>query len=125
MRKTMLMAAISSILLFSALAGATLIDLAKANFVFPPYNPRITMISPTNTTYSTNNLTLQATFDTYHTGYEGGPDYDTSRLFTYALDGKNPENITIKILALTDILGATSFLRVQCNCRSWQKGSII
>jgi hypothetical protein len=82
-------------LLFSAVAGAKLIDSAKANFCFAPSNPRITTVSPTNTTYNTNNLTLQVAIATYKTGYPGGPDSDDTRLFTYSLDGKNPENITI------------------------------
>jgi hypothetical protein len=107
--KTTLALALILALLFSALAGAKLIDSAKANFVFPPSNPRITMVSPTNTTYNTNNLSLQVTFETYHTGYEGGPDYDTSRLFTYTLDGKNPENITITNASVVRIPGSNVF----------------
>jgi hypothetical protein len=109
MRKTMLMAAISSILLFSSLAGAMLIDSAKANFCFSPSNPRITMVSPTNTTYNTNNLSLQVTFDTYKTGDPGGPASDDTRLFTYSLDGKNPENITITNSSVARVPGGDVF----------------
>jgi hypothetical protein len=107
-KKMLFTIAFISVLLFSA-AGAALIDSAKANFVFSPSNPRITMVSPTNTTYNTNNLSLQVTFETYHTGYEGGPDYDTSRLFTYALEGKNPENITITNASVVRIPGSNVF----------------
>jgi hypothetical protein len=108
-KKTLITAALVSAFLFSAVAVTQSNFLAKANFVFPPSNPRITMVSPTNTTYNTNNLSLQVTFETYHTGYEGGPDYGTSRLFTYALDGKNPENITITNASVVRIPGSNVF----------------
>ncbi len=95
MRKTLLTVALFSVLLFSSLAGTTRIDCAKANFVFPPMNPYITLVSPTNKTYSVNDLFLDMTVHTYTTGYLGGPESDATRLFTCTLDGKNPENITI------------------------------
>jgi hypothetical protein len=101
-------------LLSPALAGIQLRLLVKANFVFPPINPRIDIISPTNTTYNTNNLTLQVTTATFKTAYPGGPTSDDTRLFTYSLDGKNPENITITNASVAVNPGATSFLRVQC-----------
>jgi hypothetical protein len=82
-------------LLFSAMAGSQLSHLAKANFVFPPSNPSITMKSPVNRTYSINTLPLEVTFYTYKTGYYGAPEDESLRMFTYTIDGKNPEPITI------------------------------
>ena len=58
-------------------------------------NPDIIIESPINVTYTTNNLTRRITVETYKTGYDGGPAYNESRLFTYSLDGKTPESLTI------------------------------
>jgi hypothetical protein len=80
-------------LMLSAVAGIQLSHLAKANFLFPPGNPLITIKSPTDTTYNITTLALEVTFRTYKTAYEGG---GVSRHFTYTLDGQNPENITIR-----------------------------
>jgi hypothetical protein len=93
--RIVLTAALISALLFLAVVGAKSNFLVKANFVFPPINPAITIESPTNGTYNNNTLSLEVTFATYKTGYPGGPDSDATRLFTYTLDGKDPENITI------------------------------
>jgi len=93
MKRTALASALILALLLSAVAGSQQNLLAKANFLFPPSNPTITMTSPTNnSTYNVNTLSLKVTFTTYKTGYETN---GVSRLFTYALDGQNPENITI------------------------------
>jgi hypothetical protein len=93
MKKTALASALILALLLSAVAGAQLNLFAKANFLFPPSNPAITIISPTNSsTYNVSTLSLKVTFTTYKTGYETN---GVSRLFTYSLDGQNPENITI------------------------------
>ncbi len=94
-KKTLLTAALISALLSSAVAGTQSNLLAKANFVFPPANPVITVESPTNRTYNNNTLFLNVTVATYKTGYPGGPDSDETRLFTYTLDGGETENITI------------------------------
>jgi hypothetical protein len=83
-------------LLFSAVAGAQLNLLAKANFIFPPGNPIITILSPTNnTSYNASTLSLKATFETYHTAYEAPIVSNKTRVFSYALDGKPPEPLTI------------------------------
>ena len=96
-------------LVFSAVAVSRLNLFVKANFCFGPSNPLITMISPTNTTYNTNDLSLQVTFATYKTGYPGGPDSDATRLFTYTLDGKAPENITITNASVASYPGGDVF----------------
>lgn len=82
-------------LLFSAMVGAQLSPLAKANFCFSPANPVITIVSPTNRTYNISTLSLEVTFETYKTGYPGGPESNETRLFTYTLDEENPEPINI------------------------------
>ena len=89
-------AAVSLVLLLVLTVAVSKLSLsAKANFVFPPANPEITIVSPTNSTYNMATLSLKVTFDTYKTGYPGGPDSDKTRLFTYALDGETQKNITI------------------------------
>ena len=97
MKRTAITLTLIMALLFSAVAGAKLSLLPKANFIAPPANPEITIVSPSNRTYNTNTLTLEVTVDTYKTGYPGGPDSDNTRLLTYALDGKNPENFSILV----------------------------
>jgi hypothetical protein len=82
-------------LLFSAVAGAQLSLLAKANFIFPPGNPIITILSPTNSTYNVTTLSLKVTFETYHTAFEAPLVSNKTRVFSYALDGKNPDPLTI------------------------------
>ena len=82
-------------LLFSAVAGAQLSLLAKANFIFPPGNPIITMLSPTNSTYNVTTLSLKVTFETYHTAFEAPLVSNKTRVFSYALDGKNWDPLTI------------------------------
>ena len=94
-KRTLLTVAFVSAILFLAVVGAQPTFLVKANFVFPPSNPGITIESPINRTYDTNTLSLNVTVRTYKTGYPGGPTSDATRLFTYALDGGEPENITI------------------------------
>jgi hypothetical protein len=95
MSKAALALPLISALLFSAMAGAQLSLVTKANFVFPPANPIITITSPTNGTYNVTTLTLEVTFETYKTGYLGGPESNTTRLFTYTLDEMKPEPINI------------------------------
>jgi hypothetical protein len=93
MKRTALATALILALMVSAVAGAQLNLFAKANFLFPPPNPAITIASPTNSsTYNVSTLSLKVTVTTVKTGYETN---GVSRLFTYALDGQNPENITI------------------------------
>jgi len=94
-KKTLITAALVSAFLFSAVAVTQSNFLAKANFVFPPSNPVITMKSPTNTTYNTNKLYLVVSFETYKTGYWGAPEEEALRQFTYTLDGKQPQLIRI------------------------------
>jgi hypothetical protein len=88
-------AALISAFLFSAAAGMQTNFLVKANFVFPPSNPGITVESPANRPYETNTLSLKVTVGTCKTGYPGGPASEATRLFTYALDGGEPENIIL------------------------------
>jgi hypothetical protein len=95
MKRTASALTLAMALLFSATAGAQLNLLAKANFVLGPANPVITITSPTNSTFNITTLSLEVTFETYKTGYPGGPESDKTRLFTYALDGRNPEPINI------------------------------
>ncbi len=96
MKPTTLALTVISALLISTVAGAQLSLLPKANFILPPGNPVITIVSPTNRTYKTNTLSLDVTFETYITGYEGEPLVsNTTRTFTYTLDGSNPCSITI------------------------------
>jgi hypothetical protein len=95
MKRTALALTLILALFLSAVAGAQLSLLPKANFVFPPANPVITIESPTNSTYKVTTLSLEVTFETYKTGYPGGPEYPTTRQFTYILDGKAPEPINI------------------------------
>ena len=93
-RKTLALTVILP-LLFSVIVWSQLSLLAKANFVFPPANPSITVESPTNSTYNTTSLSLKIMVNTYKTGYWGAPEEEALRQFTYTLDGKNPEPITI------------------------------
>jgi hypothetical protein len=82
-------------LLCTAMASAQLSLLASANFCAPPSNPTITIISPTNQTYNTSNVTLRVAFDTYKTGDWDGPANNETRFFTYSIDGKAAENLVI------------------------------
>ena len=93
MKRKALATALILALLVSAVAGVQLNLFAKANFLFPPPNPTIVITSPTNSSaYNVSTLSLKVTVTTVKTGYETN---GVSRLFTYALDGQNPENITI------------------------------
>jgi hypothetical protein len=110
-------------LLFSAIAGARLSLLAKANFVFPPANPRITITSPTNnTSYNVSTLSLEVTFETYKTGYEEPSVSNTTRLFTYALDWKQPENITITNATVASYPGGNVFFAGSANLANLTEG---
>jgi hypothetical protein len=105
--KTKALALTLALVLFSAVAGTQLSLLAKANFVFPPSNPYINIISPTNNTaYNASTISLEVTFETYKTGYEYN---GVSRRFTYALDGQNPESITITNSSVAVNLGGEVF----------------
>jgi hypothetical protein len=95
LKRKALITALILVLLFSAMVRVQLRPLAKANFVFPPADPVINMESPANRTYSINTLPLEVTFYTYKTGYYGAPEDESLRLFTYTVDSKNPEPITI------------------------------
>jgi hypothetical protein len=94
---------IFTLTLISALLLAVIAGIQSDVFVFVNGNvmlgitrPTINLISPTNTTYNTNDLSLKANFTTYTTGlYDGGPRYENTRSFTYSIDGKHPENINI------------------------------
>ena len=96
MKRQTLALTVISMLLLAAMAGAQLDILVKGNVMIGIVKPTINLISPTNTTYNTNNLSLKANFTTITTGlYDGGPRYENTRSFVYSIDGKNPENITI------------------------------
>ena len=83
-------------LLITAIAGAQLILLAKGNIMIGIVKPAINVVTPANTTYSTNALSLRVKFITITTGlFDGGPRYENTRSFTYTLDEQEPENIPI------------------------------
>ena len=88
-------------LLFSAVAGAQLSLLAKANFSLPPTDPSITIVSPTNSTYDVSTLSLEATFNSFK-GILLGSEYVLNGpiIFTYTLDERAPERISITNSAL-------------------------
>lgn len=65
MKRTAIALTIVSALLFLAIAGAIFVDLAEANWipykprVPPPLPPSISVLSPENKTYNSNNVTLK------------------------------------------------------------------
>lgn len=75
-----------SFLLLLTASALMFMPRAEANFVFPPANPEIRFLSPVNTTYSSNNISIDVGFETYKTHYQGGPTLEISRQFQYALD---------------------------------------
>ncbi len=75
-----------SFLLLLALSSLMFMSRVGANFVAAPANPEICFLSPVNTTYSSNNISIDVGFETYKTHYHGGPTLETSRQFQYALD---------------------------------------
>ncbi len=97
-------------LLVSTVAGRILVNFATANPILPPYlaNPIIIMESPTNRTYNINTLSLEVTFKTLLTEYDkhSSNTIKTRALFSYALDGEHPENITITRFTVPDNLGS-------------------
>jgi hypothetical protein len=96
MNKTVLVLALAITLIFSMVAGAQLSSLAKANIMIGFVHPNITILSPFDGTYNTNNLSLSVNFTAITTGlYDGGPRYENTRMFTYTLDEKESHNITI------------------------------
>jgi hypothetical protein len=104
-------------LLFSAVAGTQLSFFAKANFVFPPSNPVITIESPANRTYSTNSLSLEVTFRTYKTGY-----IMSGRIYTYSLDEKAPERIPITNSSVAVNPGGLVFYEGAANLTNLPEG---
>ena len=120
MRKTAFVLALILVLLVSAVAGAQQSLFAKANFVFPPPNPMITITSPTNSsTYNVSTRSLNVTITTLKTGY----DYKgVSRLFTYSLDGQIPENITITNSSVSVNAGAPVFFVGSANLTALTEG---
>jgi hypothetical protein len=68
---------------------------AEANFVSPPANPEIHFLTPVNTTYSSNNISVEVGFETYRTHYHGGPTLELSRQFQYSLDGTDYQRVRI------------------------------
>ncbi len=110
MTKAAVAVTLISALLFSAMAAAQLSPSAEANIMIGIVKPSISIASPTNTTYSANALSLRARFETIATGlYDGGPRYEQTRLFTYAVDGRNQNNITIIKFDVGDNPGASVF----------------
>ena len=104
-------------LLFSAVAGAQFSLLAKANFVFPPANPHITVESPANRTYSTNSLSLNVTFRTYKTGY-----VMLARIYTCTLDEKKAELISITNSSVARNPGGLVFYEGAANLTNLTEG---
>ena len=120
MKRKALATALTLALLVSAVAGTQLNLFAKANFLFPPPNPAITITSPTNSsTYNSSTLSLKVTVTTVKTGYETN---GVSRLFTYALDGQNPENITITNSSVSVNAGGIVFFEGSANLTELTEG---
>ncbi len=89
------MLAATLLLLLLVLSSLSLMPSAEANFVSPPANPEIHFLSPVNTTYSSNNISINIGFETYKTSYYAGPRLESSRQFQYALDGEEYQRIRI------------------------------
>jgi len=77
------------------------INVASANFCFGPSNPNITINSPVNTIYITNNVTLNVTISTYLTGWYGGPRDESLTLLEYSVDGNDFQPLEV-ISAITE-----------------------
>jgi hypothetical protein len=75
-------------------------NLANANFVFPPSDPNITFTSPVNTTYTTSDVFLNVTIDTYQTGWGGGPREESYRHLEYSVDGNEFQPLEIITISL-------------------------
>lgn len=93
--------ALMLIVMFSIMLVTPIVftNVANANFVFPPSNPDIIFNSPVNTTYTTNNVSLNVTVATYLTGWYGGPRDKSLTWLEYSIDGSKfqPLNITNSI----------------------------
>ena len=83
MKRTAVALTLILVLMFSGVAGAILVKVAKANPF--PTEPVISIESPANKTYNVNSLVLGVTIVTKYDGY-----YFTSarRLVSYSIDGK-------------------------------------
>ena len=124
MKKTATALTLILALSMSAVAGTQLSLLAKANFVSAPANPHIAITSPTNnTSYNVSTLSLEVTFETYKTGYHGGPESNATRLFTYALDGATPEPINITNSSVAINPGGDVFFEGSANLSGLTGGS--
>jgi hypothetical protein len=88
-------AVVCSFLLLLALLSLMFMPRAMANFVSAPANPEIHFLSPVNTTYSSNDVSINVGFETYRTHYSGGPTLELSRQFQYSLDGAEFQRVRI------------------------------
>jgi hypothetical protein len=104
-------------LLFSAVTGSQLSLLVKANFVFSPAHPVITVESPTNRTYNTNSLSLEITVRTIKTGY-----ILSGRIYNYTLDEKEPERILITNSSVATNPGGDVFYEGAANLSNLTEG---
>ena len=93
MKRKTLALTLALALLFSAMAGTQLSLLAKANVYIPPMPPLITIVSPTNSTYNVNTLSLEVTVRTIKGMYH---ELKAPIIFTYTLDERTPERISIE-----------------------------
>jgi hypothetical protein len=96
------------------------LSLTRANFTWPPTSPKVSITSPINeTTYNSNNLTLDAVFNTYMSGY-GPPDTKT---FTYTLDGNRPQPLIVTNSFLDANPGQNIFFECSANLSDLTNGA--
>lgn len=111
------------VMLFGAMASLQPEFLVKGNVMIGIVPPVINVVSPTNTTYNTNNISVNARFTTITTGlYDGGPRSENTRLFTYSLDGKNPENFPITNFSIGLNPGTKVSFEGEVNLRDLTEG---
>ncbi len=103
----------------------TFTNVANANFTFPPSNPHITFTSPVNTTYTTKDVFLNVTIDTFPTGYNGGPTKESTSHLEYSIDGSSvfhPMIVVTKELSYT-IRGYLPRFNCSINLYSLSEGN--
>lgn len=95
MKHSKLFAFFFSLMLLLAISSLSPSQLADANFLLPPAPPEVRFLSPVNTTYSSNDISLIVEFYTYKTGYYGAPEDESLREFQYSIDEASYLPITI------------------------------
>lgn len=100
MDKKSLIAGITvSLILISLVAGKQAVEVAKANFYMPPANTVWNIQSPLNSTYSTNDITLNFTLET-----------NLGLLYFYSLDGQERKGINTTTISLVPLPECTPFI---------------